>query len=80
MPKGDLLELPKGEIGSDIFLEPNKSKSGLLVFIEEFRNNEELARVFKVVKELFTENELILTDTHGREYVYPVKPESMTWK
>jgi hypothetical protein len=77
IPKGELPNLPNGEIESSFTLGPAESKSGVLLFVEEIKNTEDKEKL--KYGNPFKDN-LVLIDNMEKEHIYTVNPQMFTWR
>jgi hypothetical protein len=69
VPESEFGEPQKGEIPSNMLLQPNESKEGQLVFVEEFDTAEDSTIVWP--------NKIIIMDAQRRKYIFPATSEEM---
>ena len=70
-------EVPVGNLGGNLYLQPNESKEGVLLFVNEAKRStwENQPAENKSFETLIT-----LIDNQGKEYSFPTKPQNLTWR
>jgi hypothetical protein len=69
IPQSDFENAEKGEIPSNMLLQPNESKDGILAFVDELSGNE------GPVDKLVLDNaQIFVMDAQKREYIFPAAP------